>query len=125
MNSEIYFPKGGVRDMLIVGTLGSLRGNCIVNMEDNSAILRFYRNGKLVHNFYLEVFFSKESSTDLPEKIIMRFESKTFEWENELKPGSSLNMDQKQYGSLQHILAINNGDILYPLEQHLVDLQLC
>ena len=122
---ENIFPKGNVRDMLIVGTLGSLRGNCIVNMEDNSGILRLFRNRKLVQNFKVEVFFGKESNTDLPEKIIMQFESRAFVWENELKSGAFNTLDQKQYGSLQHILAINDGVILYPLEQHLVDLQLC
>jgi len=119
------FPKGGAREMSIFGTYGSLHGNCVVNKESNLNTLRFQVKGKPVADFHLEVIFAENAKTDLPDSIVMRIGSKAFSWSNELKLDNDIALDQKQYGSLQHLLAIAKGEILYPLEQHLVDLDLC
>jgi hypothetical protein len=118
------FPKGGVREISVFGTHGSLHGNCVVNVEDNLNILRFQLGGSLSTEFKLEVIFGEQAKTDLPDSIIMHIGFRVFKWSNELYD-KSIALDQKQYGSLQHLLAIANGEILYPLEQHLVDLDLC
>ena len=111
--------------MSIFGTYGSLHGNCVVNKESNLNTLRFQVKGKPVADFHLEVIFAENAKTDLPDSIVMRIGSKAFTWSNELKLDNDIALDQKQYGSLQHLLAIAKGEILYPLEQHLVDLDLC
>jgi len=46
-------------------------------------------------------------------------------WDLDLPLRAVANLDQHQYGSLKHILEAAEGNILYPLAQHLADVRLC